>query len=149
VEAIMSEIIIQAQNPLDLKEEDLRDYVAEVRKNLPQIEVYFDEGEKMPAGARSVTWWEVVRVYLSDVPDEIKGFVIGKLLELSYDWAKQRFQKAKQNKRPKCVVIHDNDRQERGSMVLTSAKDEPVTVEEAMKPMPAKRARKGSASTPL
>ena len=142
----MRKIIIQAQNPLDLKEEDIHDYVEEVKKSFTQVEVHFDEGSRMPAGARGVTWWEVVRVFLTDIPNEVKGFVIGKLLELGYEWAKQRFKKNRENKRPKCIVIHGANRQEEGSMVLKSTRHKPTTAEEATKPEPIKRTRKSRKS---
>jgi hypothetical protein len=143
----MAAIKIEAQNPLDLEEQDFEDYVEAVKGELPEIEINSGEGQRMPAGARGVTWWEVLRVYISDIPDEVKGYVIGKLLDKAYDWAKLRFKKHPENKRPKCVVIHGADGKEEGSIVLESAEDKPTTTEEAMNPKPAKRTTKSTKSS--
>lgn len=129
----MSKIVVWAQNPLDLKREDLRDYVKDIRKYLPETEVFLNQGERIPSGVRQVTWWEVVRVYL-DISDEIKGFVVGKLLELGYQWAKRRFKRLKKNRRPKCIVVHGQDGREAGSIVLKEPTQEPTTVAEAITP---------------
>lgn len=126
----MNRIEIEAQNPLDLREEELEGLVAEMRQSLPEYEIALKPKEPMPAGARGVTWWQVVHIYLPELGKGIHAYVLGKILEIAYKWARHRFRR-KKNIRPTCAIVHGDEGKEVGSMVLQSDWDKALTSQEA------------------
>lgn len=141
----MRSLTIEPQNPLDLRPGDVAPLVADLRERLTDFNVELSPGTLMPAGARGVTWWEVVHVYLPEIAGDARGAVIAIILEAAYKWAQERFRRKREHgvdKRPKCVVIHRVDRVEETSVVLLSPRHKPKTAEEARLPARAARGKK-------
>ena len=141
----MIEITLEPQNPLDPKAEELADLAVDLQAAVPEYPVRVLRGKEMRPGARGVTWWEVVHVYLPTVTDDVRAYLVGKALEVGYNWAKRRFRRkrpAGPDRRPKCLIVHSADGAEQGSMVLRSSRHKPVTTEEAVQPPKPKRNRR-------
>lgn len=133
----MRTVTIEPQNPLDVRADDLAPLLADLRRQLTAFDVELAAGTAMPAGARGVTWWEVVHVYLPEIAADARGAVVAIVLEAAYRWARERFRRKREHgidKRPKCVVIHRADRSEETSMVLLGPHHKPKTTEEALNP---------------
>jgi hypothetical protein len=83
-------ISIEPANPLAMPPDQLTGFVQELQATLRDYRVDGLSGEAMPRGMRGVTWWEIVNVW---VPEGASGWVIGKVLEAGYHWAKDRFKR--------------------------------------------------------
>jgi hypothetical protein len=133
----MRTLTIESQNPLNVRADDLAPLLADLRRQLSVYDVELAPGRAMPAGARGVTWWEVVHVYLPEIAADARGAVVAIVLEAAYRWARERFRRKRKpgiDKRPKCVVIHRADRSKETSMVLLSPHHKPKTTEDALSP---------------
>ncbi|HEV8505452.1 MAG TPA: hypothetical protein VGQ53_08635 [Chitinophagaceae bacterium] len=101
----MPKIIVEQGNPLSLKVEYIQSFLDELKLELSSngIDVELNETEFEGLG---VTWYEVLRVYLNDVPKELQDFVVFKILELGTKWANKRL-KTVWN-RPKSISVIDD-----------------------------------------
>jgi hypothetical protein len=144
----MADVVIEPQNPLQLRPEDLTDLEGELQSALPEYNVRLLGGKEMPRGARGVTFWEVVHLYLPAVTDAAHAYLVGKALEVGYNWAKRRFKRKRDrdlgpDRRPKCLIVHSADGTEAGSMVLLSTRHKPMTKEAAVEPRKPRKPKKG------
>ena len=133
----MPVIHIEPQNPLDLRHEDLADFQSDLQQALPDLDVQLLTGTEMPRGARGVTWWEVVHVYLPDLANDARAAIVAIILERAYQWAKRRFRRkwettGHRDHRPKCVILHEASGAEITSVELQSGRHKPVTKEDAV-----------------
>lgn len=99
------DIIIESQNPRDVKEEDLRSLAEVIAPAVADYRLgyaYYPPRE----GLLGVTWWEVVRIWLPDVASSLKDELTGALIALALDWARKRFRRKGAPKRPKYVAIY-------------------------------------------
>jgi hypothetical protein len=143
----MPAISIQPANPVAISPEELQPFASEVASLVPTgIDVHLLEGKQMAPGARAVTWWEVVRVSLSEIPDDVRGGVVAIILDRFLTWAKKRFGRKHEegpDRRPKCIVINTTDNAETITRVLRNPRGRLVTEEVATRPSkPRKRARR-------
>jgi len=139
-------ISIEPANPRDIPPDELSGFVEELQAALPDYRVEGLSGQAMPRELRGVTWWQIVNVYL---PETAGAWVVGKVLEAGYHWAKERFKRKLplgKDRRPKYVRVIGPDGAEVGTMVLKSVRHKPVTLEEANKPQPVPRRRRKKSS---
>jgi hypothetical protein len=139
-------IRIEPANPSDVKPEELTGFVDELQVALPDHKVEGLPGHEMPRELRGVTFWQIVNVYL---PEAAGSWVVGKVLEAAYHWAKGFFKSrtatlGRRDSRPKYVRVLGADGKEVDSMVLKSVRHKPITVEEAHTPqhIPKRRRKK-------
>lgn len=96
----MAQIIVEPQNPLSLKPEELTDFISELGAALPEMPVRVGEGPQMRG--YGVTWWEVVRVTLSELPVDLLAIAIERTLAVGVRWMKRQFKgDAKRYGRPR------------------------------------------------
>jgi hypothetical protein len=101
----MTDIIIESQNLLDLREEDIKSLAQALAACFPGYRfgyAYYPPRD----GMFGVTWWEVVRIWLPDIAESLKDKVVGALVALAVDWARRRFRRKDAPKRPKYVAIY-------------------------------------------
>jgi hypothetical protein len=141
-------ICIEPANPNDIRPDELSGFVDRLRVALPDYQVEGLAGNAMPREMRGVTWWQIVNVYL---PEAAGSWVVGKVLEAGYQWAKERFRRkipsGGRDRRPKYVRVMSTDGTEIDSMVLKSARHKPVTKEEASTPQPVAKPRRKKPKT--
>lgn len=133
----MPEILIEPQNPLDLTTEQLEDLAQSLRGIDASYDVRFAYREQKGYG---VTWWEVLYIWLPWI-GVAAGAIAGekaveKIVELSIDWARRRFKKEGEQKRPKYVAILGPDGKVLKSVRLNDEAQEPedLTEEDQQKP---------------
>jgi hypothetical protein len=147
----MNSITVEPQNPLALGPDDVADLVQELKAALPAYEVRQLSGKEMPRGARGVTFWDVIRVYLPEVGDDVRAFLIAAALGAGVRWAKRLLRKKTEygrHRRPKCLIVHSADGAEQGSMVLRSSRHKPVTKEAAVQPVKPRKPKPSRKKTP-
>lgn len=142
----MAQITIEPQNPLSLTPERLADFIAELSQELPDIDVKGGEGPRMRG--YGVTWWEVVRVTLSEVPADLIAIAIERSLFVGARWMRRQFQKDAKREarpRPRIVIVLDADGHELGTAALRNGRQTPMS-READRAREEKKARAESAA---
>ena len=124
----MSTIVIKSSPSSLVKPEELNDYIRDIESSVGGIKVTTDEQDKSLPGMMGVTWWEIIRIYIQDIPAEVQGYVIGKILDASVKWAKRRFKKSPL--RPKAFIVLDENKSEAGTLILQSRRHKPRAIEE-------------------
>jgi hypothetical protein len=101
----MAEIIIEPQNPLDLREEDLRSLAKVLSPELPGHRIGY--AYHLPQeGIYGVTWPEVVYIWLPAVAGGLAKELVDAVLAQAVAWARSRFKREGAPKRPKYVAIY-------------------------------------------
>lgn len=118
-----STILVQPNNPLDVRPEALRDLVEEIKELGHDASLaYYDP----KAGTFAVTWWEVVTIW---VGAEVGKAAINQIVALAAEWMRNRFARDPDNRRPKVVRIARFEGNE-GEIVevveLRTPQDEPL-----------------------
>jgi hypothetical protein len=98
----MPKIIISQGNPLSLRVEFIQSFLDDLNSEFKEkgIEVELNEVQQ----EYGFTFWEVLRVYLNDIPKELQDFVVLKILEHGTKWANKRFKKVWH--RPKSITVY-------------------------------------------
>lgn len=111
----MASITIEPRNPLDVKPADLESFYLAVREECPSnVNVELLRGTEMRPGRRGVTWWQLVLVQLNEIPEDIRGAIIGIVLDRFWTWARERFKRTREagfgaDRRPKHITIQAGD----------------------------------------
>jgi len=121
----MAKIIVSQGNPLSLRVEYIQSFLDDLSLEFNEkgIEVELDEVEQQYA----VTFWEVIRVYLNDIPKELQDFVVLKILEHGTKWAYKRFKQVWY--RPKSITVYNSKNEKIGGKIFP-AKDKKEMVDE-------------------
>jgi hypothetical protein len=104
-------ITIEPRNPLDVKPAELESFATAVRENVPPgVEVQLLDGTAPDLRRRGVTWYQLVLAQLNEIPAEIRGAIVGILLDEFHQWAKGRFRRKPEpgygpDRRPKHITI--------------------------------------------
>ena len=120
----MLQIIVEPNNPLDLKPEELKDFA----QKLASLDSGYDvqiagEGYAAPA----VTLWEVVTIWLPLVETTVLTFLVTKTCEYFFAWAKERFKKDPL-KRPKSATLLGPDGRVIKVVVVKDSSNEPEDI---------------------
>ena len=118
-------IIVEPQNPLDLRADELAPLIDGLRAANASWDVRVTALEQRGYG---VTYWEVVHIWLPALADEALTALIGAVIAEAVRWARGRF--ANGSKRPKYVAIHGPDGRVLKSVEVKSAEGDPVDVTE-------------------
>jgi hypothetical protein len=95
----MTKILIEPQNPLDLRPEALADLVDAVRDIDSAFEIQFAAHEQRGYG---VTLWEVLFIWIGG---KVAETTIDSITNSAIDWAKRRFNVPNKGHRPKSITI--------------------------------------------
>jgi len=114
----MKQIIVEPQNPLDHRPEDLEPLLHDLAEIGPDFEVL--SAHAFDDESAGVTFWEVLHVYLTWSP--IAGPVLQAMVTASVKFLRSRFQKYPT--RPKSLTIYGPDNHPLKVIVLRHAKGE-------------------------
>ena len=95
-------IVIKHGNPSSL---GIESFLEEIDKELKDKGVTIEVD--VLASGLGVTFWEVLRIWVEDIPKELLDYVIGKLLDSWVRWAVRRFKSVPH--RPKTIKLIDQD----------------------------------------
>jgi hypothetical protein len=149
VPAATPSISVRPQNPPAIKPEELSGLVSELRSLFPDFEITEDYEDR--ARGYGVTWWEVVRLTVDQIPGAIMSVLIEEGLAAGIRWARHRFKSERGRYgpgrfRPKCVIIQDPDGTEFATAVVQSPRHKPISARELMdrtnNPKPKRRKKK-------
>lgn len=98
-----SVILVQPDNPRDVKPESLQGLVKDIGELGYDTRLAYHDPKE---GAFGVTWWEVVTIWIGA---EVGKAAINQLVDLAAAWARERFQLGPDNRRPKAVRIVRSD----------------------------------------
>ena len=133
----MPQILIEPQNPLDLTIVQLEDLAQSIREIDPSYDVRFAYRKQKGYG---VTWWEVLYIWLPWIGTAVGAIAVEKavekIIDLSIDWFRRRFNKEGKWKRPKYVAILGPDGKVLKSVRVNDEAQEPedLTEEDQQKP---------------
>ncbi len=127
----MGRILIVPSHPMDYKEDDIKELIALLKAEFPkEIEIEYSPAELMRKGMYGVTFWQFIKIYLEDVPAEIRGAIVAKLVDAGVAIIKKVLSKRKNNKRPNAVLIYDEFKNEIGSAVMSNSRQKARSGEE-------------------
>ncbi len=130
----MGKITIVPSHPMDYEEQDIRELIEKVKDDVPkEIEFNYNPAELMRKGMYGVTFWQFIKIYLEDVPAEIRGAIIAKLLDSGIAVIKKVLKRRKNNTRPNGVFIYDENKSKIASAVISNSRQKSRTEEEFSK----------------
>ena len=97
-------ILLEPQNPLDIRPEEMQSLVDEMRTLDRDYDVHIAYYTP-PSGAQStyqVTWWEVLTIWIAA---QVGSAAIQQIVQLTVDWMKRRFSEPYRETRPKHIRI--------------------------------------------
>jgi hypothetical protein len=95
----VTDILIEPQNPLDLRPEGLTDLVDAIREIDPTFEIRFAAHGQRGYG---VTFWEVIFIWIGG---KVAETTVNRITNAAIDWAKRRFDVPNKRHRPKSITI--------------------------------------------
>lgn len=126
----MAQITVFSQNPLAIPPEQLADFVSEVQSALPQLAVTAGDGPQMRG--YGVTWWEVVRVTIENLPADLIALAVEASLVAGGRWMKRRYKHdaaMDRRPRPRIVIVQGADGKEIGTATLRNGHQKPMSRE--------------------
>jgi hypothetical protein len=130
----MSRIIIVPSHPFDYEDADIKELIDVIKHDLPKdLDVEYNPAELMRKGMYGVTFWQFIKIYLEDVPAEIRGAIIAKLVDAGIAVIRKVLRKRKNNIRPNGVFIYDENKNKVASAMISNARQKPRTEEEFQK----------------
>jgi hypothetical protein len=124
----MGKINIVPSHPMDYEEQDIRELIDNVKDSVPdEIEINYNPAELMRKGMYGVTFWQFIKIYLEDVPAEIRGAIIAKLLDSGIAVIKKVLKKRKNSTRPNGVFIYDENKSKIASAMISNSRQKPRT----------------------
>jgi hypothetical protein len=105
----MAKIIVRQGNPLDLKAKYIQSFLEDLKKEFSKkgIRVELDEVEPTNYGT---TLWEVLRVYLNEIPHEFHEHIVDYIMGAAGKWVLERFKTIWH--RPKSISVIDENGQQ-------------------------------------
>ncbi len=130
----MSKISIIPSHPMDYDEGDIRELIDEIKGDIPkEIKIEYTPSELMRKGMYGVTFWQFIKVYLEEVPAEIRGAIVAKLVDAGIAVIRKVLRKRKNNIRPNGVFIYDENKNKIASAMISNTRQKPRTEEEFQK----------------
>jgi hypothetical protein len=130
----MAKIKIVPSHPLDYEEADINELIDSIKGDIQKgIEIEYNPAELMRKGMYGVTFWQFIKIYLEEVPAEIRGAIVAKLVDAGIAGIRKVLRKRKNNKRPNGVFVYDENKNKIGSAMLSNSRQKPRTEEEFQK----------------
>lgn len=111
-------ILIEPQNPLDLRPEDLQDLISAIQEIAPSYDVRLAYLDNEAVG---VTFHEVLHIWLLSAP--FTAPLLTEITKLGTGWLRERFKKYPN--RPKSLVIYGPNNKPLKGVVLKHINEEP------------------------
>ncbi len=130
----MSRITIIPSHPLDYEEADIKELIDSVKNDIPKgVDIEYTPAELMRKGMYGVTFWQFIKIYLEEVPAEIRGAIVAKLVDAGIAVIRKVLRRRKNNIRPNGVFIYDENKNKIASAMISDSRQKPRTEEEFQK----------------
>jgi hypothetical protein len=130
----MSKIIIVPSHPLDYKAADIEELIENIKHDLPKgLDIEYNPAELMRKSMYGVTFWQFIKIYLEDIPAEIRGAIVAKLVDAGIAVIRKVLRTRKNNIRPNGVFIYDENKNKVASAMISNSRQKPRTEEEFQK----------------
>ncbi len=130
----MGKIRIVPSNPYDYEVADVEELIDSVKGDIPKgVDIDYNPAELMRKGMYGVTFWQFIKIYLEEVPAEIRGAIVAKLVDAGIAVIRKVIRKRKNNRRPNGVFIYDENKSEIASAAISNYRQKPRTADEFKK----------------
>jgi hypothetical protein len=139
-------IIIQPSHPLEYEDDIIQDYISNLRAKLSiaGIEVVYDKELKLVPGRYSVTYWQVLHINLTDIPDELIKLILAELIRETFIFFKNKFKKNKDDRRPKSLIVRKGNKQLADMVVANRNQSKIKSTDEYLKEQANKQNKKSA-----
>jgi len=126
----MNRVILRPANPHDITTEQAEELARAIRQKYPSYDVIVEPKEQ-EEGRYGLTWFEVLRISLIAGLGIALTTAVQELTKMCINWARERFKKKGQSRRPTYIAIYGPDNELLMSVVVKNATDEPEDRTEA------------------
>lgn len=127
----MGKIRIVPSHPYDYEEAVIEELIDSIKDDIPKgVYIEFNPAQLKRKGTYGVTFWQFIKIYLEEVPSEIRGAIVAKLVDAGIAVIRKVIRKRKNNRRPNGVFVYDENKSEIASAVISNSRQKPRTAEE-------------------